>query len=131
MPPVLASLKCFARRSPIGQCATALRRVACSCVASASKSQDKVRNRMTLGPLDYLVVGFPGNQFKGEIAPAIAEARAKGIIRIVDLVFVMKDENGATTTLEITDLPEQIKDAFAAVGEEADGLLTGEDIDTL
>ena len=47
---------------------------------------------MTLGPLDYLVVGFPGNQFKGEIAPAIDEARAKGIIRMVDLVFVMKDK---------------------------------------
>jgi len=44
---------------------------------------------MTVGPLDYLVVGFPGNQFKGEIAPAINEARQKGIIRLVDLVFIL------------------------------------------
>jgi uncharacterized membrane protein len=86
---------------------------------------------MTLGPLDYIVVGFPGNQFKGEIAPAINEARAKGIIRIVDLVFVMKDQDGATTTLEIKDLPDEIKDAFAGFSEEVDGLFTPEDIDTL
>jgi hypothetical protein len=83
---------------------------------------------MTLGPLDYLVVGFPGNQFKGEIAPALAEASAKGIIRIVDLVFVMKDASGATTTLEMKDLPEELKEAFASVAEEAQGLFTPEDI---
>jgi uncharacterized membrane protein len=83
---------------------------------------------MTLGPLDYLVVGFPGNQFKGEIAPAINEARAKGLIRIVDLVFVMKDKDGATVNLEIKDLPEEIGDAFAGFSEEVDGLFTPEDI---
>src|SRR5215813_11857590 len=86
---------------------------------------------MTLGPLDYLVVGFPGNQFKGEIAPAIAEASAKGIIRLVDVVFIMKDENGATTTLEINDLPDELKEAFAAVAEDAHGLFTPDDIATL
>jgi uncharacterized membrane protein len=86
---------------------------------------------MTLGPLDYIVVGFPGNQFKGEIAPAINEARAKGIIRIVDLVFVMKDKDGATTTLEIKDLPDEVNEAFAGFSEEVDGLFTAEDIDTL
>jgi uncharacterized membrane protein len=86
---------------------------------------------MTLGPLDYLVVGFPGNQFKGEIAPAINEARAKGIIRIVDLVFIMKDKTGATTTLEINDLPPEIKEAFAASADEVEGLFTAEDIETL
>src|SRR6476646_7612704 len=86
---------------------------------------------MTLGPLDYIVVGFPGNQFKGEIAPAINEARAKGIIRIVDLVFVMKDKDGATVNLEIKDLPEEVRDAFAGFSEEVDGLFTAEDIATL
>jgi uncharacterized membrane protein len=86
---------------------------------------------MTLGPLDYIVVGFPGNQFKGEIAPAINEARAKGIIRIVDLVFIMKDKNGAATTLEIKDLPDELKDAFAGFSEDVDGLFTAEDINTL
>ena len=86
---------------------------------------------MTLGPLDYVVVGFPGNQFKGEIAPAISEACSRGIIRLVDLVFVMKDKDGATTTLEIKDLPDEIKEAFASLSEDVDGLFTPEDIETL
>jgi hypothetical protein len=43
----------------------------------------------------------------------------------------MKDKTGATTTLEIKDLPKQIKDAFAAFSEEVEGLLTAEDIDAL
>jgi uncharacterized membrane protein len=86
---------------------------------------------MTLGPLDYLVVGFPGNQFKGEIAPAINEARKKGIIRLVDLVFIMKDETGATVTMELTDMPEDIKTAFSSATGDLAGLFTPEDIVTL
>ena len=86
---------------------------------------------MTLGPLDYLVVGFPGNQFKGEIAPAINEARQKGIIRLVDLVFILKDEAGATVTMELTDMPEDIKNAFSSARGDLAGLLTAEDISSL
>jgi len=86
---------------------------------------------MTLGPLDYLVVGFPGNQFKGEIAPAINEARQKGIIRLVDLVFILKDEAGATVTMELTDMPEDIKNAFSSATGDLAGLLTAEDISSL
>lgn len=86
---------------------------------------------MTLGPLDYLVVGFPGNQFKGEIAPAINEARAKGIIRLVDLVFIMKDETGKTVTMELTDMPEDVKQTFSSAGGDLEGLFTPDDIATL
>ena len=86
---------------------------------------------MTLGPLDYLVVGFPGNQFKGEIAPAINEARQKGIIRLVDLVFILKDETGATVTMELTDMPDDIKAAFSSAGGDLEGLFTPDDIATL
>ena len=86
---------------------------------------------MTLGPLDYLVVGFPGNQFKGEIAPAINEARQKGIIRLVDLVFILKDETGATVTMELTDMPDDIKTAFSSAGGDLEGLFTPDDIATL
>ena len=86
---------------------------------------------MTLGPLDYLVVGFPGNQFKGEIAPAINEARKKGIIRLVDLVFIMKDESGATVTMELTDMPDEVKTAFSSAVGDLEGLFTPEDIATL
>jgi uncharacterized membrane protein len=86
---------------------------------------------MTLGPLDYLVVGFPGNQFKGEIAPAINEARQKGIIRLVDLVFILKDETGATVVMELTDMPDDVKSAFSSATGDLAGLLTPEDITAL
>jgi uncharacterized membrane protein len=86
---------------------------------------------MTLGPLDYLVVGFPGNQFKGEIAPAINEARHKGIIRLVDLIFIMKDETGGTVTMELTDLPDEVKAAFSSTVGDLEGLFTPDDIATL
>jgi len=86
---------------------------------------------MTLGPLDYLVVGFPGNQFKGEIAPAINEARAKGLIRLVDLIFIMKDESGATVTMELTDMPDEVKAAFSSAVGDLQGLFTPDDIASL
>lgn len=47
-----------------------------------------------MGPVDYLVLAFPGNQFKGEIAPALADLVDNDTIRILDLVFIIKDEQG-------------------------------------
>ena len=47
-----------------------------------------------IGPVDYLIVGFPGNKFRGEIAPALADLVDAGTIRIIDIAFVGKDENG-------------------------------------
>ena len=49
---------------------------------------------MSLGPIEIIVVGFPENQFTGEIAPALANLVESGIVRIVDLVFITKDEAG-------------------------------------
>ena len=54
-----------------------------------------------IGPVDYLVVAFPGNQFKGEIAPALADLVEAGTIRIIDLAFVGKDAEGNTASFEL------------------------------
>lgn len=59
---------------------------------------------MPLGPVDVYVIAFPGNQFSGEIAPAILEQVANGNIRVVDTLFVMKDAEGDLAVLEIEDL---------------------------
>lgn len=56
------------------------------------------------GPIQLFVIGFPGNQFKGEIIPAINEARENGIIRMIDYVFLMKDTGGNITAVQGTDL---------------------------
>ncbi len=69
------------------------------------------------GPIQMFVIGFPGNEFKGEIVPALNEAREKGLIRLIDYLFVMKDKNGDILSIEGTDLgkKEAIK-LGAAVG---------------
>src|SRR5437588_5365201 len=59
---------------------------------------------MTLGPLEYLVVGFEGNRFSGQILSELRAAREKGIIRIVDLSVIKKDEQGNVMALELSDL---------------------------
>ena len=46
------------------------------------------------GPVDIVLIRFPGNSFTGEIAPALAEVVENGIVRILDLVFVVKDAAG-------------------------------------
>lgn len=62
---------------------------------------------MSRGPVQYFVLTFPGNQFKGEIVPALAQVAAHGSIRIVDFVFVKKEADGMTRLLEINELDDE------------------------
>jgi Family of unknown function (DUF6325) len=59
---------------------------------------------MAVGPVDVMIIGFPGNRFTGRIAPAIMEQVDKGTIRILDLLFVSKDDDGTVTVIEAEDL---------------------------
>ena len=81
---------------------------------------------MAVGPVDVYIIGFPGNKFTGRIAPAIMELVENGTIRILDLLFVMKDENGVVTTLEASDLDEDGA-AFVAIDVAQPGALGPED----
>jgi hypothetical protein len=83
---------------------------------------------MPLGPVDVYIIGFPGNKFSGEIVPAILEQVEKGVIRVVDILFVVKDGEGNVATLTIEDLgPEGA--AFAEVDVVQAGALNEEDAD--
>ena len=46
---------------------------------------------MTIGPVEYLILGFPGNKFTGEIVPELAKLIESGLVRIIDLTFISKD----------------------------------------
>jgi len=59
---------------------------------------------MALGPVDVYIIGFPGNKFSGEIVPAILEQVDKGNIRVIDVLFIMKDAEDNVVTLAIEDL---------------------------
>ena len=84
---------------------------------------------MGIGPVEYMVVAFPGNKFNGEVLPAIAEQVEKGTIRIIDLAFVSKDADGNVTALEVSDLDSDIGQALhALLGDEKGGLINDEDI---
>ena len=83
---------------------------------------------MEVGPVDVYIIGFPGNKFTGKIAPAIGELVDNGTIRILDLLFVMKDEDGTVATLAIEDLDAEGA-AFAELDITEPGSLNEEDAD--
>ena len=82
---------------------------------------------MSLGPVSYTVIAFPGNNFNGNIAPEVAKLVESGLVRILDLVFVAKDEEGDTISLEF-DQMDELGD-FNAMDGEVGGLVNMEDLD--
>jgi hypothetical protein len=81
-----------------------------------------------MGPIDYLLVEWPGRQPTGEAAPHLIDLVDRGLIRILDLVFLHKDEDGSLARLEIADLGDQVE-AFADFEGASSGLLSDEDTD--
>ena len=57
-----------------------------------------------LGPVDWIVVEFPGSRFKGEIAPALDDLVSRGIIRVLDLLLIRKEEDESLDFFELGDL---------------------------
>jgi hypothetical protein len=83
-----------------------------------------------IGPVDYMIVAFPGNEFRGEIAPALAELVDAGTIRIIDLAFVGKDAGGEVVAFELTDLAPDVREGFEKAGVEVTGLFNEDDLMT-
>jgi Family of unknown function (DUF6325) len=81
-----------------------------------------------IGPVDYLIVAFPGNKFRGEIAPALADLVDAGTIRIIDLAFVSKDADGEVLAFELNDLDPEVRAGFERAGVEVQGLFNEEDL---
>jgi hypothetical protein len=81
-----------------------------------------------IGPVEYMIVAFPGNEFKGEILPALKELVDSDTIRIIDLTFVAKDADGEVAAFEISDLDPDVQAALEELGAEATGLFNEEDL---
>ncbi|MDF3301488.1 DUF6325 family protein [Streptomyces tropicalis] len=80
-----------------------------------------------MGPVDYLVVEFPGNRMTGEGFPLLVDLVDRGVIRILDLVFVRKDADGSVTAVELQDFGDEVDlSVFEGVSS---GLLDQGDID--
>jgi hypothetical protein len=78
-----------------------------------------------IGPIDYLLVEWPGRQPNGEVAPELVALVDRGLIRILDLTFIAKDEQGDVTVLELADLGGEVTEL--AVFEGASSGLLGDD----
>jgi hypothetical protein len=81
-----------------------------------------------IGPVEYLIVAFPGNRFRGEIAPAIADLVEAGTIRIIDVAFVGKDEDGDVAAFELSDLDPEVREGLENLGAVSAGLFNEEDL---
>jgi hypothetical protein len=82
---------------------------------------------MTIGPVEYIIVGFPGNKFTGEIAPELIALVESGTVRILDLIFIGKDADGSVVSFEIDELDELA--GFGAMDAEVGGLISPEDVE--
>jgi uncharacterized membrane protein len=79
-----------------------------------------------LAPVEYIVIDFPGNRFDGSIVPALVDLVDKRTVRILDLVFVKKDDDGSVLSFEFDQLDE-LGD-LAALDGDAGGVLSDDDV---
>ncbi|WP_371501189.1 DUF6325 family protein [Kitasatospora sp. NBC_00374] len=83
---------------------------------------------MDMGPVEYVVIAFPGNHFNGEIAPELQRLVQNGTVRILDLTFIKKDADGAVSYLELEALDPEEALVFRDVDGEVGGLFNEEDL---
>lgn len=81
-----------------------------------------------MGPIDYLIVEWPGRQPNGEAAPFLIDLVDRGLIRVLDLAFIFKGDDGSVAALDIKDLGEQSEELRLFEGASS-GLLGDDDID--
>jgi hypothetical protein len=84
-----------------------------------------------LGPVDWIVVEFPGSKFKGEIAPILDDLVERGTIRVLDLLLIRKDEDGALEFFELSDLDESEIGTLRAYETELATLLSEDDVNAV
>jgi Family of unknown function (DUF6325) len=80
-----------------------------------------------MGPVEYIVVSFPGNDFTGRIAPELVALVESGTVRVLDLLFIGKDAEGDVLAFEIDELEDLA--GFDQVPGEVGGLIGPEDIE--
>lgn len=82
------------------------------------------------GPVDVVFLGFPGNKFNGAIGPALRDIVKDGIVRVVDLLFIFKGEDGTVESIELAGLGADLEPAFVEInGQLGGGLFDAEDVE--
>lgn len=98
-------------------------------LAGADDGADALGAFEEMGPVDYLVVEFPGSRFTGEGLPLLVDLADRGVIRILDLVLVKKEDDGSLTGLVLADLDADGELDLTIFEGVSSGLLGQDDID--
>lgn len=88
-------------------------------------------DELEVGPVDYLVLRFPGSKMTGEGLPLLVDLADRGIIRILDLRVVSRGEDGSATLMEVSDFDGDGSLDLAVFEGAASGLLDDEDADAV
>jgi len=86
---------------------------------------------MSYGPIDFIALEFKTDQLTGESLPALLELVQKQIVRVIDLVIILKDEAGETQVLEIEELAPDILAIFDPLEVAISGIIQVEDIEVI
>jgi hypothetical protein len=81
-----------------------------------------------IGPIDYLVIEFPGSHMTGEGLPLLVDLVERSIIRILDLILVAKDQDGTVAALELADVTGDGKLDLTVFEGAASGLLGDDEV---
>ena len=92
---------------------------------------DEVDEVDELGPVDWIVVEFPGSRFNGQIAPALLDLVERDLVRVLDLLVLKKDADGSLEAFELSDLDEGEIGGFREYESELAMLLSEEDVTSL
>jgi hypothetical protein len=84
-----------------------------------------------LGPVDWIVVEFPGSKFNGQIAPALLDLVERDLVRVLDLLVLKKDADGSLEAFELSDLDEGEIGGLREYESELAMLLSEEDVTSL
>jgi len=81
-----------------------------------------------LGPVDYLVIEFPGSKFNGEIAPALLDLVDRDIVRVLDLIMIYKETDGSFDAFELSDLDDSEAGDLRRVETDVAEVLSADDV---
>jgi uncharacterized membrane protein len=81
-----------------------------------------------MGPIDYVVVEFPGSKMTGEAFPLLVDLVDRGIIRLIDLTFVRKESDGSVVAMEIADFDHDGRLDLAMFEGASSGVLSDDDV---
>ena len=79
-------------------------------------------------PLEYALIGFKDAKFSGKIVPELLDLAQRGVVRFVDIVFIQKEADGNTRTIELNDLDPATYEMFVPMGEHVASLFTNDDL---